>query len=182
MRSQSFERSGSLGSSQGSRNQYGEHPESLGAEEYRGSNKRHPGLGHDDYIAGSQGRGRSSERFTTSGRRGGSNMSDEDADEENYSSGSRRNEGRSRNQSRENVEMNNYNDRSTGGMNRFPEDEGYDEYFDREYRNTGYQASGQVEGFGRRSGQQQGQDWEDQDDYRGGNAANRKGKGRYGNR
>jgi hypothetical protein len=57
-----------------------------------------------------------------------------------------------------------------------------DDMDDHEFRNRGYQSSGQVEGFGHRDGQQQGQSWEDQDDYRDGNAPVKRGKGRYGSR
>jgi hypothetical protein len=79
-------------------------------------------------------------------------------------------------------EQDDHNKRSSYGN--FPEDNGHEDYhgLDHEYQNRGYQSFGQSQGFGNRSGQQNGQDWEDQDNYRDGNASVKQGKGRYGSR
>jgi hypothetical protein len=137
-----------------SRSMYGEHPESRGAEEYRGSNKRHPGIGPDNYVADVYNGATRDIRFSSEGGRRGTYTSQNEQDRYN---------------------------RSGGGYDRY-ENTSEDDMDDHEFRNRGYQSSGQTEGFGHRDGQQQGQSWEDQDDYRDGKAPVKRGKGRYGSR
>jgi hypothetical protein len=139
------------GGGRNSRNSYGEHPESRGAEEYRGSNKRHPGIGPDDYVADVYNGATRDLRFNSDGGRRGTYTSQNEQDRYNRS----------------------------GYDNR---DSYEDDMDDHEFRNSGYQSSGQTEGFGHRDGQQRGQSWEDQDDYRDGKAPVKRGKGRYGSR
>jgi ubiquitin len=140
---------------------YGEHPQSRGSEEYRGSNKRHSGLGYHGHVEGAigEGRNRDTQRFRTSGRSGGSEHVHYNPREEQDRYSTRYSEGK------------------------FPEDRNFEEFdMDHDYQNEGHQSFGETEGFGFRSGQQQGQDWEEQDNYRDGNAPVKRGKGRYGSR
>jgi hypothetical protein len=148
---------GHNGHSQRNGNIYGENPASSGRDEYRGSNKRHPGLGHSDYIENEYNGATRTQPFKTGNIRGGRGpaMSSQ-------------------------MEYDTY--RRNAPSSGFDEDDEYGTFDEHEFHGKGYQSSGQIEGFGHRSGQQNGQDWEEQDEYRDGNAPRKTGKGRYGSR
>lgn len=158
---------------------YGEHPSSRGAEEYQGSNKIHSGLG--DYPDNEHDLYRKSVR-----------------DEDDYFSDYNDKERSHHRNNQRNHSVKEY----SSYMNRSPFEqqlnrrEIYDpvqneyenqlrernEERERLYLDEGYQSYGNVEGFGRRSGVEHGQDWLEEDEYRHGHAQRKRGYGKYGSR
>ena len=177
-------------------NLYGEQPESLGNLEYEGSHKKHSGLGFNNYIASEEKREDSSqngngkafkrdEKITEKKDKNKKtrNQSDLNANrrlgETNIYFGNRdtrNNADRSQSESNMDFEHN-------GRRNYQHEDDGpADIDRDHDFQQKGHQYSGEVEGFGNRAEQQHGQDWIDQDYYRGGHSQTKRGHGRYGSR
>ena len=162
--------------SRGAYNPYGEHPASRGAEEYLGSNKRHPGLGgydedgdyyqrdyraRDDYY--------SNERYNEREDRRNDHRHDADLEYNDY------------------MNRGQYEEPFHGRETYDPAREDYrrdyrDPYIRDEYRHEGYQSFGNTEGFGARGGRQHGNDWRDEDEYRYGHAPRKRGFGKYGSR
>lgn len=161
----------------GALNPYGEHPDSLGYEEYYGSNKRHPGLGN---YPGS----RNSELWEQ-------DRMDYNADKVYYA----KEDNRKYDRKNSDLELNDYMNRDQYKIP-FRHGENYDlakVAFDREesenylrrerlYQQEGYQTPGNTEGFGIRGSKQQGHDWREEDDYREGHAPRYRGMGKYGSR
>lgn len=159
---------------------YGEHPASRGAEEYQGGNKRHSGSIRD-YPNNDRDLHRKSYR-----------------DEDDYFSDNRDEERPLNRNNQRNHTVKEY----SGYMNRAPfeqqlnrreiydpvqneyENQSRERNAERErlYLDEGYQSYGNVEGFGRRSGVEHGQDWLEDDEYRHGHAQRKRGYGKYGSR
>lgn len=160
------------------KNSYGEHPDSGGAKEYHGSNKRHPGLvGQHDFDEGQQ---RRAQRNTYSNRN--------DDDRENDHEYRHRRGYDSRFDDEEYLNRGQYEipfhgrDRYDPEQNereeRFPEER----YSRHSNQHDGYQTSGNTEGFGIRGRERHGQDWLDEDQYRRGHAQRKNGYGKFGSR
>lgn len=157
-------------------NQYGEHPESLGHLEYEGSNKRHSGLGYNDYIATEENR----EDLSQNGNGQHFNRDRKNVDKKykNKKPGSQTGFNVKRRLGDTSIYFRN-NDKETY-QNEY--DSPSDINLDRDFQEEGHQYSGEIEGFGNRTGQRHGQDWIEQDYYRGGHSQTKRGHGRYGSR
>ena len=163
-------------------NPFGEHPASAGRAEYLGGNKRHPGL---------------------IGRKRRATRSEERRDTTEERSARRRQRRTERSDSREplthktstKLAIKDYRNRNQYGMSDFHPMQMYDPVeveheleemddseFDHMYQDKGYQHAGNTEGFGRRGGRQSYYGWEDEDEYREGHAARKRGYGKYGSR
>jgi hypothetical protein len=158
---------------------FGEHPESLGAEEYRGGNKRHPGLGLHNYR---------NRRLRDVPYR------------VNEAPRPRRNSRRRRNHLRVphyllRREQEDYLNRGQYEMpyqrrgtydpyGRWDEREAFmnDEELDHLYQEDSFQNLSAPESFGRRGSMQRGAHWEDEDEYPSGHRMNRRRYGKYASR
>ena len=152
---------------------YGEHPDSLGRMEYRGSNKRHPGLGNAEVYA---------DDFYS--------YELQDIEQEYRP---RRRHGPMRNEARRRYRE--YMDRGQYELPFHPRedydpaalapDDGYyreDPSLEYLYHEEGAQGPGNHESFGRRGSVRHGQDWLNEDEYRYGHAVRKRGYGKYGSR
>ncbi|MCD6017380.1 MAG: hypothetical protein K0S53_501 [Bacteroidetes bacterium] len=159
------------------RNSYGEHPDSGGAEEYHGSNKRHPGLvGHNDSYEGQY---REFNRNRNYSRR--DDVYEEDEYDNRRQHDARFDDGEYLNRGQYEKPFHgrdHYDPEQNEGNQRFREERDYRH----SYRNDGFQSSGNTEGFGIRGRERHGQDWLDEDQYRRGHAQRKNGYGKFGSR
>ncbi|MFL5754557.1 MAG: hypothetical protein ACJ76F_14185 [Bacteroidia bacterium] len=157
-------------------NIYGEHPDSRGAEEYRGSNKRHSGLGnfaiYDDYRQLHQGgEKRSHEKSPGRKKKKTDRRRHTELEYEEYMN---------REQfERPFHERDNYKP-GQFGYDHEEEEIIYERY--RPYKYEGYQSSGNVDGFGIRANSRHDRDWRDEDEYYEGHVQKKSANGKYGSR
>lgn len=85
------------------------------------------------------------------------------------------------NRDRKNIQ-NQFNKSKFEELNQIENEEPQEYRIKRDYQNEGHQYFGETEGFGNRYGQQHGQDWIEQDEYREGHSQTKRGHGRYGSR
>jgi len=161
-------------------NRYGEHPASRGEEEYRGINKRHPGL------LGNNSRDQYKDHYDEIERNR--------RREENERMYGREEEKQIRNH-KNRLAIRDYLNRGQYERpfhpmpiydpakveyerRRISENDRNDNIF----HDEGFQYTGNTEGFGRRGYRQQGHDWMEEDEYREGHAPRYRGFGKYGSR
>jgi hypothetical protein len=155
-----------------SRDLYGEHPASMGKQEYLGSEKRHPGLGYTDYIAGE----RNMEDYY--GHRVYDNY-------ERYPEEERRDK---KHQTGEFIPGRpkpwNRGDYRHSAAGQYMEMPMFNERNDpeRDYRREGHQNFRETEGFGRREGEIPGEDWYNMDEYPQGHRQGRRTYSKYNNK
>ncbi len=156
---------------------FNEHPSSAGDIEYLGSNKRHAGLNNYDYN-----RNLVNDPFLD----GADYYSDAYEKKEYYRTERPNNpeseyrEYMNRGQFENDFHGRDSYDPRQNKYGRFDQEEDLDR--DRFYKHEGHQVSGNVEGFGKRGGIQNGQDWRDEDEYREGHAPRKRGFGKFGSR